>query len=101
MDPITKYILSEVGMETIDKDLDKNEKEIKQIPKDSSANLKQMKNTPVKEILHRYMFEYISKSDCPPDSTKDPKTGECSKNPHDEEVDDKESSMKVMGHANY
>jgi hypothetical protein len=42
--------------------------------------------------------------DIPKDSdhTKDPKTGKCSKNPHDEEVDDKSSTMKGgAGKANY
>lgn len=100
IDPITKYILED-PMDKADKKLDNTEKEIKDMPKDSEANLRKMKSMPVGEILNRFMFEYVSESDCPPDNTKDPKTGKCSKNPHDEEVDDKASTMKGLGHANF
>ncbi len=96
IDPITKYILDEAGGEAIDKELDKKEKEIKNMP--------EVGDTPMpatSEVLNRFMFEYVSDSDCPPDHTKDPQTGKCSKNPSDEEVDDKESTMKGAGHANF
>jgi hypothetical protein len=102
LDPITKHILSEGELEKVDKELGNKEKDIKDIPKDSEDNLKSMKSMPIEEILNRFMFEYISQDDCPPDHTKDPKTGKCSKNPHDEEVDDKSSTMKGgAGKANY
>jgi len=100
LDPITKYILSD-GMDAVDKELDDTEDEIKDIPKNSADNMSKMKSMPVGEILNRFMFEYIAHNDCPPDHTKDPQTGKCSKNPHDEEVDDKESTMKGLGHANF
>jgi len=101
IDPITKYIL-EGGMDGMDKELNNTEKEIKKMPKDSESNLKKMKSVPVKEVLDRFMFEYVSHSDCPPDNTKDPQTGKCSKNPDDEEVDDKADTMKGgAGRANF
>jgi len=97
LDAITEYILSEDDSAKIDKELDNKEKEIEKMPKVGDTRM------PVaSEVLNRFMFEYIASDDCPPDHTKDPQTGKCSKNPHDEEVDDKESTMKGgLGHANF
>lgn len=102
IDPITKFILSEETFEDIDKELDQKEKDIKDIPDKSDENMRKVAAMPAQEVLNRFMFEYISQDDCPPDHTKDPKTGKCSKNPHDEEIDDKENTMKGgFGSANY
>jgi len=89
IDPITKYILAEENYKDIDKDLDQKEKKIKSMPK--------VGDTPMPttvEVLNRYMFEYVLSDDCPPDHTKDPQTGKCSKNPHDEEVEGKQNYKK-------
>ena len=101
LDPITKYILTEGQMDAIDKQLDDTEKKVKDMPKNSADNMRSMSSKSVKELLNRFMFEYIAHDDCPPDHTKDPQTGKCSKNPHDEEVDDKADTMRGAGHANF
>lgn len=92
MDPIKKYILSEKDFGVIDKELDKREKKIEKMPKDSASNFRKMMTMQMKEIMNSFMFEY--KSNCPPDHTKDPKTGKCVKNPYDEEIEGKEDYDK-------
>lgn len=99
LDPITKYILSEQADEEdrgqkekfkdIDRKININTQAADDMRDASEDNLRKMAAMPT-EVLNRFMFEYISHDDCPPNHTKDPQTGKCVKNPYDEEIDSEE-----------